>query len=110
MRWLFFALPCPLWYQSRKLVFWRWLWTTIVICLPRLYLGYHWPIDVVGGAISAYFLMATVAGFFRGSRFPINCCVVGRVSGSVLPASLFSPPMRMRTFVRSLRHIAVRRP
>lgn len=65
---LFFALSMGLWYQSRKLGYAAMAWTLVVICLPRLYLGYHWPSDVVGGALFGVLLMVVIYELFRESR------------------------------------------
>ena len=48
---LFFALSIPLWMRSRWLGAAATVWTLLVICLPLLYLGYHWPSDIVAGAV-----------------------------------------------------------
>lgn len=48
---LFFALCVPLWRWSRQLGVAAAIWTLLVIGLPRIYLGYHYPSDVLGGAI-----------------------------------------------------------
>ena len=51
---LFFALCVPMWTLSRWLGVAAGLWTLFVICLPRVYLGYHYPSDVLaGGALGA---------------------------------------------------------
>jgi undecaprenyl-diphosphatase len=48
---LFFALAVGLLFVSRPLGYIALLWTTFMICLPRLYLGEHWLTDIVVGAI-----------------------------------------------------------
>jgi undecaprenyl-diphosphatase len=47
---LFFALSAGLWMVSRRIGLVALVYTTFVICLPRIYLGYHYPTDVLAGA------------------------------------------------------------
>lgn len=47
---LFFALSVSLYFISRRLGLWAVVYTVIVICLPRVWLGLHWTTDVLGGA------------------------------------------------------------
>ncbi len=48
---LFFALCVPLWMRSRWLGAAATIWTLLAICLPLLYLGYHWASDILAGAV-----------------------------------------------------------
>lgn len=54
---LFFALSVPLWMYSRWLGAAAVLWTVFVVCLPLVYLGYHWPSDIAAGAVLGGILM-----------------------------------------------------
>jgi undecaprenyl-diphosphatase len=70
---LFFALAVAVGFQSRGLGLLAAVWTLVVICLPRVYLGYHFPSDVVAGAaIGSVTMLAT--RWAIGDSF-----VVGRV-------------------------------
>jgi len=55
---LFFALSLALWYEVRALGYLAMIWTFIIICLPRVYLGYHYASDVISGAILGFVMMA----------------------------------------------------
>jgi len=48
---LFFSLSVPLWMHSRRVGAAAVIWTLLVICLPLLYLGWHWASDVIAGAV-----------------------------------------------------------
>lgn len=48
---LFFALATGIWFISKKLGFISLLYVALVICLPRLYLGYHYISDIISGTI-----------------------------------------------------------
>ncbi len=48
---VFFALSTALWLFSRPLGVVSYAWSILIICLPRLFAGYHYASDVIGGAI-----------------------------------------------------------
>lgn len=48
---LFFMLAAGISFVSRALGVLAFLWVTVFVCFPRIYLGYHWPTDIVAGAI-----------------------------------------------------------
>lgn len=48
---LFFAFATGLWQVDRRLGLLAYLWAAFVIDLPRLYLGLHYPSDIVVGAV-----------------------------------------------------------
>lgn len=48
---LFFALATGLWFVSRRLGMLAFGYSAVFIALPRMYLGYHSPTDILGGAL-----------------------------------------------------------
>lgn len=48
---VYFALAICLWFVSRRLGLFALCWTFFVTCLPRVYLGLHYPSDIVAGAL-----------------------------------------------------------
>lgn len=58
---LAFALATPLFLTSRALGLFAYFWATVIICLPRLYLGYHFASDLVGGAVIGAAIMLVAA-------------------------------------------------
>lgn len=69
---LFFALSVPLRKRLRWLGAAAFLWTALVICLPRLYLGYHWTSDVIAGAAIGVALMLVLCRLIGATGLPAH--------------------------------------
>ncbi len=48
---LVFALAMPLFVHHRRLGIAALLWSTVLVGLPRVYIGYHYPSDIIAGAV-----------------------------------------------------------
>ena len=48
---LFFALATGFWFVSRRLGILAFAYAAVIVALPRVYLGYHSPSDILGGAL-----------------------------------------------------------
>lgn len=62
---LAFALATVAWFGSRRLGAAAFLWAALVVCMPRLYFGYHYFSDLVGGALIG------VAAVWFAERVPL---------------------------------------
>jgi membrane-associated phospholipid phosphatase len=56
---LIFALSTAVWRASKPLGAACYAWSILVVCLPRIYVGYHYTSDILGGA--AVGVLATLA-------------------------------------------------
>ncbi len=48
---LFFSLGASLWMVSKRLSVLAMSYAFFVVCLPRIYVGYHYPTDIIAGAL-----------------------------------------------------------
>lgn len=55
---IFFAIATAIWMRSRLWGGFAYVWVFVFACLPRVYLGYHYPSDVVAGAAIGTAIMA----------------------------------------------------
>jgi undecaprenyl-diphosphatase len=62
----FFALAAGLWFLSARLALLGFVHVAVVICAPRVYLGLHYPTDIVAGAIVAIVTVLLVNEVLRG--------------------------------------------
>lgn len=102
---LFFALSTALWLTSRRIGLFAYVWSAVVICLPRIYVGYHYPTDLLAGAALGIVVMLAVM------RIPVG----GKVSGMVgrvetaypgwLYAGFFILTFQMATLFENLRRL-----
>ena len=54
---VFFAIATAIWLHHRWLGFLAYAWVTVFACLPRVYAGFHYPSDIVAGAIIGIVVM-----------------------------------------------------
>ena len=63
---VYFAFAVPLLAVSRMLGTLGFLHVLVVVCLPRIYLGLHYPSDILGGAAISLATVLVVNGALRG--------------------------------------------
>jgi len=71
---LFFALAAAIWSSNRGLGLLAFAWSLIVICLPRIYFGFHYPSDIIAGAFIGIGIMWFALRFplFERMRSPFD--------------------------------------
>lgn len=47
----FFLAATGVFFMSRRIGVLAYLWVALVICFPRLYMGFHWPTDILAGGL-----------------------------------------------------------
>ena len=54
---LFFALSTALFLWSRTVGVLAFIWASLIVCLPRIYMGLHFPSDIIVGAVIGVAIM-----------------------------------------------------
>ena len=85
---LFFALATGLLFVSRQAGIFAVLYTLIVISLPRIYLGFHYPTDIIAGAMIG--ISVALVG---------NICLVKRSYLQSITSWMLSRPALMYPFL-----------
>jgi undecaprenyl-diphosphatase len=101
---LFFALCVPLWKRSRWLGAAAFLWTALVICLPRVYLGYHWTSDVIAGAVIGIALMLVLCRLIGATGLPDQVLRFGATHPPVFYAIAWLLTLEVAMLFADLRH------
>ncbi len=103
---LFFALCVPIWRYSRPLGLAATLWTLLVICLPRVYLGYHYPSDVIGGAVAGVGLMLLLEPLLLRSGLPDRIAKLAQARPALFHALAFAISLELAVLFYDARHFA----
>jgi undecaprenyl-diphosphatase len=101
---LFFALCVPLWKRSRWLGGAAFLWTALVICLPRVYLGYHWTSDVLAGAVIGIAMMLVLCRLIGATALPDQVLRFSKAHRSAFYAIAWLLALEVALLFADLRH------
>jgi len=101
---LFFALAVPLWNRSRWLGAAAMLWAAFVICLPRVYLGYHYPSDVLAGAVLGVLCMVVLSALVARTSFPTRAVRFADFHPSAFYPLAFVLSFELATLFADTRH------
>ncbi len=104
---LFFALATGIYLVSRRMGWLVYLYTAVVIALPRVYLGIHYPSDILAGALLGVVAASTVrvVALCRLVNWPAKRLL--EYSPGLYYAGLFQLSYQTMELYDPLRHIAL---
>jgi undecaprenyl-diphosphatase len=102
---LFFAVSTAIWSKDRILGMFCFAWSLVVICFPRIYLGFHYPSDILAGIVLGIGIMLVSLKV----RLPTRVCTFlnwmrNRHAGWLYAGLLFLS-IQMATLFQSLRQL-----
>ncbi|SKA37896.1 undecaprenyl-diphosphatase [Enhydrobacter aerosaccus] len=104
---LFFALAVPIWARSRWLGAAAMVWTLLLICLPRVYLGYHFPSDVLAGAGLGILLMLVLCPLIAATRMPDRVLAFKAAHPAAFYALAFVVTLELAILFYDVRHFVL---
>ena len=103
---MFFALALSVYFVSRRAGIAAFCYVLLFVCVPRLYMGFHYPTDLVVGAFIgigvAY--LARIESFRRATTLPVMRCL--ERSPGLFYAGFFIVTFQIAIIFASFRHIA----
>lgn len=104
---LFFALSVPIWWRSRWLGAAAMLWTVLLIALPRVYLGYHFPSDVIAGAVLGVIVMVVLCRLISRMRLPDRVVALSKTHPAAFYAVAFLVTFELALLFADVRHFVL---
>jgi undecaprenyl-diphosphatase len=101
---LFCALSVPIWWRSRWLGAAAMLWTVLLIALPRVYLGYHFPSDVIAGAVLGVIVMVVLCRLISRMRLPDRVVALSKTHPAAFYAVAFLVTFELALLFADVRH------
>jgi undecaprenyl-diphosphatase len=103
---LFFALALSLFFVSRRAGIVALCYTFLIVCLPRMYMGFHYPTDILAGALIGLGAasLVKIASFRIAMTRPVMRVL--KESPGAFYAGFFIVTFQIAITFDSLRHIA----
>jgi len=102
---MFFALSTALFFAIRTLGVMAYTWTIVVVCLPRIYLGYHYPSDIVAGALVGTLIMIPMMLIPLPSAIPNMLTRIQVKHPGLVFAGIFLLTLQMSTMFENSRRL-----
>jgi undecaprenyl-diphosphatase len=102
---MFFALATALFFAGRAIGVVAYIWTTVVICLPRIYLGYHYPSDIIAGALVGILIMIPLMRIPLPSIIPSLLTRIQFRHPGLVFAGIFLLTLQMATMFENSRRL-----
>jgi len=100
---VFFALSTAFWLVSRPLGAIAYAWSIFIICLPRLFAGYHYASDIIGGAIIGILVALLIARPIGAKLLPY-VLAAEKKNAALFYAGFFVLSFEFATMFNDVRH------
>ena len=104
---LFIALSVPLWQRSRWLGAAAAIWTIVVVCVPRTYLGIHYVGDVVAGILLGVAFMVIFCPLLVRTGLPDRLVEFSKMRPAAFYPLAFVVTFELSLLFRDLRQLAL---
>jgi membrane-associated phospholipid phosphatase len=103
---MFFALALSVFFVSRRAGIAAFCYVLLFVCAPRLFMGFHYPTDLVAGALIgiAVAYLSRIDSFRRATTLPVMRCM--ERSPGLFYAGFFIVTFQIAIIFASFRHIA----
>ncbi len=103
---LAFALSTAVFLRHRGAGLFAYAWSLVVICLPRIYTGFHYPSDIIGGALIGIGVVAAASRLRLPARLEDRVARWSQAHRGLFYAGLFLLTYQMATVFEDARDIA----
>jgi len=102
---LFFALSTAIFSANRMLGLFAYAWSLFMVCLPRIYFGYHYPSDILAGIVIGIAIMLFALRVPVRERLPRLFETTQRAWPKAVSAGIFLLAFETASLFEGARHM-----